>query len=80
MFIDEAQFIKNPASLGAKAVKSVVAEHRFALTGIPIENTLSELWSIFDFIMPGFLSRYSKFASIMKSLFSKKKMRAGCRS
>ena len=62
MFIDEAQFIKNPASLGAKAVKSVVAEHRFALTGTPIENTLSELWSIFDFIMPGFLSRYSKFA------------------
>lgn len=62
MFIDEAQFIKNPSSLGAKAVKAVPASHRFALTGTPIENKLSELWSIFEFIMPGFFPRYSKFA------------------
>lgn len=62
MFIDEAQFIKNPSSLGAKAVKSVQASHRFALTGTPIENALSELWSIFDFIMPGFFSGYHRFA------------------
>lgn len=60
-FIDEAQFIKNPTSLGAKAVKAVQAKHRFALTGTPIENTLSELWSIFDFVMPGFFGRYRKF-------------------
>lgn len=60
-FIDEAQFIKNPTSLGAKAVKSVQAKHRFALTGTPIENTLSELWSIFDFVMPGFFGRYRQF-------------------
>lgn len=60
-FIDEAQFIKNPTSLGAKAVKAVQAKHRFALTGTPIENTLSELWSIFDFIMPGFFGRYRQF-------------------
>ena len=60
-FIDEAQFIKNPTSLGAKAVKAVQAKHRFALTGTPIENTLSELWSIFDFVMPGFFCRYRQF-------------------
>lgn len=60
-FIDEAQFIKNPTSLGAKAVKAVRAKHRFALTGTPIENTLSELWSIFDFVMPGFFGRYRQF-------------------
>lgn len=60
-FIDEAQFIKNPTSLGAKAVKAVQAKYRFALTGTPIENTLSELWSIFDFVMPGFFGRYRQF-------------------
>ena len=60
-FIDEAQFIKNPTSLGAKAVKAVQAKHRFALTGTPIENTLSELWAIFDFVMPGFFGRYRQF-------------------
>lgn len=60
-FIDEAQFIKNPTSLGAKSVKAVQAKHRFALTGTPIENTLSELWSIFDFVMPGFFGRYRQF-------------------
>ncbi len=62
MFLDEAQFIKNPASLGARAVKGICAAHRFALTGTPIENGLSELWSVFDFVMPGFLQRYSRFA------------------
>lgn len=64
MFIDEAQFIKNPNSLSARAVKSIPAKHRFALTGTPIENALSELWSIFDFIMPGFFPRYRKFSEI----------------
>lgn len=62
MFIDEAQFIKNPSSLGAKAVKTVEAAHRFALTGTPIENALSELWSVFDFIMPGFFPGYRRFS------------------
>lgn len=59
--IDEAQYIKNPQTAAAKAVKSVAADHRFALTGTPIENRLSELWSIFDFLMPGFLNNYSQF-------------------
>ena len=62
MFLDEAQFIKNPGSLSAKAVKQIRAEHRFALTGTPIENALSELWSVFDFIMPGFFPKYHKFS------------------
>lgn len=53
--IDEAQYIKNAATQSAKAVKAVRARARFALTGTPVENHLGELWSIFDFLMPGFL-------------------------
>lgn len=64
VFIDEAQYIKNHGSLSAKAVKSVPSEHRFALTGTPIENTLSELWSVFDFVMPGFFPSYRKFSEL----------------
>lgn len=61
MFIDEAQFIKNSISQNARSVKRIKAAHRFALTGTPIENSLSELWSIFDYIMPGYLLTYHKF-------------------
>lgn len=61
MMIDEAQNIKNHATQAAKAVKSIKAQVRFALTGTPIENRLSELWSIFDFLMPGFLGAYERF-------------------
>lgn len=61
MALDEAQYIKNHATKLAKAVKQVTAEHRFALTGTPIENRLSELWSIFDFLMPGLLGSYAQF-------------------
>lgn len=63
VFLDEAQFIKNAASQSAQSVKLLSADHRFALTGTPIENSLSELWSIFDFIMPNFLMTHSKFAT-----------------
>ena len=59
--LDEAQFIKNQSTAAAKAVKVLQARHRFALTGTPIENRLSELWSIFDFLMPGFLYGYETF-------------------
>ncbi|AOZ96879.1 DEAD/DEAH box helicase [Butyrivibrio hungatei] len=61
MIIDEAQFIKNPSTQVAKAVKSVKAGFKAALTGTPIENRLSELWSIFDFCMPGYLFNYKNF-------------------
>ena len=59
--IDEAQYIKNPKAGHSKAVKALNANVRFALTGTPIENRLSELWSIFDYVMPGFLYSYSDF-------------------
>lgn len=63
VFIDEAQFIKNAGSLSAQSVKRLNTKNRFALTGTPIENSLSELWSIFDFLMPLYLLSHSKFVS-----------------
>lgn len=59
--IDEAQYIKNHTTEAAKAVKVIQSKTRFALTGTPIENRLSELWSIFDYLMPGFLYGYDVF-------------------
>ena len=59
--IDEAQYIKNHNTAAAKAVKVIKSRTRFALTGTPIENRLSELWSIFDYLMPGFLYGYDTF-------------------
>ncbi|MDI6604711.1 MAG: DEAD/DEAH box helicase [Thermoanaerobacteraceae bacterium] len=59
--IDEAQHIKNPLSQNAESVKKIKAKGYFALTGTPIENSLSELWSIFDFLMPGYLLSHRKF-------------------
>ena len=59
--IDEAQSIKNHTTAAAKAVKVINSRVRFALTGTPIENRLSELWSIFDYLMPGFLYSYDRF-------------------
>ena len=59
--IDEAQYIKNHNPRAAKAVKNIRAGFKAALTGTPIENRLSELWSIFDYLMPGFLYTYSRF-------------------
>lgn len=53
--LDEAQFIKNPKTKNAQSVKALKSKHRLALTGTPIENSLSELWSIFDFLLPGYL-------------------------
>ncbi len=65
--IDEAQYIKNAATKTAKAVKSVHARTKFALTGTPIENHLGELWSIFDYLMPGFLFTSQKFKRIFET-------------
>ena len=59
--IDEAQYIKNHSTQLAKAVKAIRSDLRFALTGTPVENSLAELWSIFDFIMPGYLFDYAHF-------------------
>lgn len=59
--IDEAQYIKNHTTSAAKAVKIIHSKTKYALTGTPIENRLSELWSIFDYLMPGFLYGYDTF-------------------
>lgn len=59
--LDEAQHIKNRGTRNAKSVKMIQALHRLILTGTPIENSLDELWSLFDFLMPGLLSSYDRF-------------------
>lgn len=59
--IDEAQYIKNHATQASRAVKKIHAGYRIALTGTPVENRLSELWSIFDYLMPGYLYSYQRF-------------------
>lgn len=61
--LDEAQHVKNPQTISAQAVKKIKAASYFALTGTPIENNLTELWSIFDFIMPGYLRSHKSFVS-----------------
>lgn len=58
---DEAHYIKSRRTLKSKALKSVNSQIRFALTGTPIENSLAELWSLFDFVMPGYLFSHHKF-------------------
>ena len=65
--IDEAQFIKNATTQIAKAVKSIKSTFKVALTGTPIENRLSELWSIFDYCMPGYLFTYKHFKESIES-------------
>lgn len=67
MIADEAQYIKNNNTQNAKAIKKITAQTRFASTGTPIENSLSELWSIFDYIMPGYLFKYRKFKELYET-------------
>ena len=59
--LDEAQYIKNAMSVGAGAVKQIKAQTRFALTGTPMENHPGELWSIFDYALPGYLLSFAQF-------------------
>ncbi|MCI5745479.1 MAG: DEAD/DEAH box helicase [Erysipelotrichaceae bacterium] len=61
VIIDEAQAIKNYQTMNAEAVKALKCVSRFALTGTPIENSLADLWSIFDFCIPGYLKSYESF-------------------
>ncbi len=67
VIVDEAQYIKNASTQAAKSVKSIASGCRFALTGTPIENRLSELWSIFEFLMPGYLYSYKRFKDELES-------------
>ncbi len=69
VILDEAQAIKNPGSAQTKAVKLLRARSRIALTGTPVENRLSDLWSLFDFICPGLLgsaAAFKKFAKVLE--------------
>lgn len=68
---DEAQYIKNNNTQNARAIKEIRSETRYALTGTPIENSLSELWSIFDFIMPEYLFGYKKFKELYEMPIAK---------
>lgn len=73
VILDEAQAIKNPATKQTRAVKEIKADARIALTGTPIENRLSDMWSLFDFICPGLLGSLAKFKSFVKDLESREK-------
>ncbi|MGA3027279.1 MAG: DEAD/DEAH box helicase [Bryobacteraceae bacterium] len=66
--LDEAQAIKNPNAKQTRAVKTIKAGARLALTGTPVENRLSDLWSIFDFVNPGLLGTSKQFAAFAKRL------------
>ena len=66
--LDEAQAIKNPGTQQSKAVKTLSGRARIALTGTPVENRLSDLWSLFDFICPGLLGSASRFKQFIASL------------
>ena len=63
VILDESQNIKNATSQTAQAVKQLTSQHKLALSGTPIENKLEELWSVFDFLMPGFLFTMADFNS-----------------
>src|SRR6185436_13598891 len=64
IILDEAQFIKNPAAQVSQSVKQLIGDQRLALTGTPLENRLLDLWSIVDFIQPGYLGTQAKFTEI----------------
>ncbi len=61
VILDEAQKIKNPITESARACRQLLARHRLAVTGTPIENRLEELWALFDFLMPGYLGSQARF-------------------
>jgi len=69
--LDEAQAIKNPNTRQTKTVKQIKAYARIALTGTPVENRLSDLWSLFDFICPGLLGTATKFKKFSRALESR---------
>ena len=73
---DEAQYLKNSNTQNAKSIKKIKADTRYALTGTPIENSLAELWSIFDFIMPGYLFHYKQFKAMYETPIVKEESQA----
>ena len=71
--LDEAQHIKNSTTLISKSVKRIASRQRFILTGTPIENRLSELWNLFDFMMPGYLFTHHAFVEKLEKPIIKSK-------
>jgi len=67
LILDEATKIKNPNTMRTQAIKSLNSMHRIALTGTPIENRAAELWSLFDFLMEGYLGSYGSFVRIFEN-------------
>ncbi len=66
IILDEAQAIKNPLAKQTKAIKALKASHKLALTGTPVENSLADLWSLFDFVSPGLLGSNADLSKFMK--------------
>ncbi|MEI6437401.1 MAG: DEAD/DEAH box helicase [Candidatus Omnitrophota bacterium] len=64
LILDEAQNIKNRHTISARVTKQLNADHRLALTGTPLENSVADIWSIFDFLMPSFLGEYERFREV----------------
>lgn len=71
IIIDEAQYIKNHNAQHSKALKAIPAKFRLAITGTPLENNLTELWSIFEFLNQGLLGSNSHFSNVVKTLSSR---------
>lgn len=72
--LDEAQYIKNYYTQKARAVKLIASEVRFVLTGTPIENSLLDLWSIFDFLLPGYLQSHNKFKNKYGNIYNNQEL------
>ena len=70
--LDEAQHIKNVHAQKTRSVKELTVEQRFALTGTPIENSVVDLWSIFDYILPGYFDELSEFKDMDTSVIARK--------
>jgi len=71
IILDEAQMVKNPKARASKIIRQLTAQHRLCLTGTPMENHLGELWSLFDFLMPGFLSDEKTFNTLYRTPIEK---------
>ncbi|PLT28887.1 DEAD/DEAH box helicase [Peribacillus deserti] len=72
VFFDEAQSFKNPATQTAKLVKQVIADHRFALTGTPVENSLEELWSIFHVVFPQLFKGIKDYSNLSRKTIARR--------
>jgi non-specific serine/threonine protein kinase len=79
IILDEAQAIKNPGTKQTRAIKKLTSVNRIAMTGTPVENRLSDLWSLFDFLNPGLLGNAKEFSAFTKGLADKPNGYAGLR-